>query len=139
MGTNYYARYNLCEDCQRFEEKHIGKSSMGWCFSLHIIPEEGIKNWNDWKKFLTKDGVKIFDENDKEISFDYFEEVVTKRKAEKIKFPCSIFGKTYNSEEEWAKKNGVVLGPYNLWRHKKGTDCEGYGNGTYDYIIGDFC
>ena len=42
MGTNYYLhrpRTNECEHCGRADEApplHIGKSSSGWCFSLHV-------------------------------------------------------------------------------------------------------
>ena len=58
MGTNYYQIIDCCEKCGRgSEEVHIGKSSMGWPFSVHILPEEGINNWGDWYTRLSKGGV----------------------------------------------------------------------------------
>ena len=42
MGTNYYFEDSseVCECCGRGAESlHIGKSSGGWCFSLHVMPE----------------------------------------------------------------------------------------------------
>ena len=50
MGTNYYMKEDVCEHCGRGEElKHIGKSSHGWNFTLHIYPEEDIKSLHDWE------------------------------------------------------------------------------------------
>lgn len=74
MGTNYYLRTGkkitrTC-DCgfehEMDEELHIGKSSCGWKFILHIIPERGINELEDWEE-LFKNG-KIFDEYDREVS-----------------------------------------------------------------------
>lgn len=52
MGTNYYLQEKPpCDKCGReFERLHIGQSSAGWCFALHVIPELGINNLADWKK-----------------------------------------------------------------------------------------
>ena len=44
MGTNYYL---VTEEGR----KHIGKSSGGWCFSLHVYPEEDINDLQDWIPF----------------------------------------------------------------------------------------
>ncbi len=35
MGINYYHRTNICKECGRYDERHIGKSSHGWQFSFH--------------------------------------------------------------------------------------------------------
>jgi len=61
MGTNFYAYENTCE-CFANEKLHIGKSSAGWCFSIHVIPEKGLNNLEDWKKKLLSKGVTIQDE-----------------------------------------------------------------------------
>lgn len=48
MGTNYYYYQDVCPHCGKPDKKlHIGKSSGGWYFSLHIIPEEKIFNLKD--------------------------------------------------------------------------------------------
>ena len=51
MGTNYYWIADVCEHCQRVEEKlHIGKSSCGWVFALRVYPDRGINSLYDWMK-----------------------------------------------------------------------------------------
>lgn len=54
MGTNYYAEYQPpCPTCGRQDPPlHIGKSSAGWCFSLHVIPELGLNDWPEWEAWL---------------------------------------------------------------------------------------
>jgi hypothetical protein len=79
MGTNYYWRHNICPHCGRYEEAHIGKSSMGWQFLFHGYrdnllplpdPEVDLKvkvlSWKDWKELLSKEG-KIFNEYGAEV------------------------------------------------------------------------
>lgn len=77
MGTNYYARYKICDKCKRYNEIHIGKSSAGWQFGFHATDE--IKSFKDWVVFLSKEDVKIFDEYRKEISFKDFIELVKEK------------------------------------------------------------
>lgn len=55
MGTNYYLHENICSHCGRGDEPlHIGKSSAGWCFALHVIPERGLNSLEDWEKKFEK-------------------------------------------------------------------------------------
>lgn len=62
MGTNYYyetAGSDPCPHCGRgddSEKLHIGKSSAGWAFSLHIIPDKGINSLEDWQKLWASGG-----------------------------------------------------------------------------------
>lgn len=75
MGTNYYMRVDCCDKCGRGSENiHIGKSSMGWPFAVHIIPEEGINSWGDWLKKLN--GQRIYDEYGTEVSLETLDEIV---------------------------------------------------------------
>jgi hypothetical protein len=78
MGTNYYVRFNHCKQCNRYEEVHIGKSSYGWTFSFHATEE--CKSYKDWLKFLSKEGVDIFDEYDRKVSLDDFKKLVGSKK-----------------------------------------------------------
>jgi hypothetical protein len=86
MGTNFYHRYNICSECERHDERHIGKRSSGWQFSFRgYNDDEGrliIASWQDWKNVLTglKQG-KIFDEYRKEIEVSEFIEMVEKTKG----------------------------------------------------------
>ena len=76
MGTNFYVKTGKMEKvicnygCEHLieEELHVGKNSYGWKFNLHIIPDKGINELEDWRPIL-KSG-KIFDEYDRAISYD---------------------------------------------------------------------
>ena len=54
MGTNYYwiKEDTTCPHCGRRDHDevriHIGKSSCGWCFSLHVDPSIGVGSLDDW-------------------------------------------------------------------------------------------
>ena len=111
MGTNYYLHEKPdCPNCGRNEKPlHIGKSSMGWCFSLHIIPEEDIMTLDDWLMRFGKAGAVIKDE----------------------------YGQIIKPEEMWdiiLKPEENVP----LRRHEIDGFCIGHGNGNYDYIKGTF-
>ena|SRR3990167_10738072 len=127
MGTNYYVMPEkpCCLECGReFDKLHIGKSSAGWHFSLRVYPENGINNLQDWIKFL--EFKKIYNEYGEMVSLEDFLEVITNRKASR-KPTREDFGR-YAEE-----------GLNNLLRYKIDNDfCISHGDGTYDYIIGDF-
>lgn len=69
MSTNYYWRTNVCACCNRYDEKHIGKTAGGWQFSFRGYrdaeytgnPEDDIVSWEDWKARLRTTGL-VFDE-----------------------------------------------------------------------------
>ena len=69
MGTNYYCETGrMLEvecDCgfkhMMPETLHIGKSSCGWTFLLHAIPEKGLECWRDWEEGL-KAARRVYDE-----------------------------------------------------------------------------
>ena len=98
MGTNYYARYEICECCKRYEELHIGKSSAGWSFSFRGYSEEymlyGVKSFDDWKRVIKEHNMKIYDEYGNYITLDEFIGIVESKKGGENLF-------TYS------KKNGV--------------------------------
>jgi hypothetical protein len=140
MGTNYYLRIEPCKHCGRSDEElHIGKSSAGWCFSLHVIPENNINTLYDWiEKFPTG---KIFDEYGVEISIGNMLDTILNRSWHKhdenkdwSKDPF------YNSWKDFHNQNNSEFGPNNLLRSKiNGGHCIGHGEGTYDLKIGEFC
>ena len=71
MSTNYYLHKpstTQCNHCGHDPESenniiHIGKSSHGWCFALHVYPELDINTLEDWKVKWAEEGVKIKNEN----------------------------------------------------------------------------
>lgn len=118
MGTNFY----LEED-----GTHIGKSSGGWCFSLHIYPENGINSLEDWKKEWA--GKQISDEYGRLLSEEEMLGIITNRNWNSCKEKSDAF----------LRQNHAVRGPNNLLRSEvDGIHCVGHGDGTWDYCIGDF-
>lgn len=82
MGTNYYARYNICDCCDRYNELHIGKSSFGWKFLFRGYTKEedlDIQTFENWKNFLKSEDVKIFDEYDEKVEYQRFIEFIEKK------------------------------------------------------------
>lgn len=127
MGTNYYwlpTEERECPTCHREHEGlHIGKSSAGWCFSLHVIPDLDLNTLADWMaKFSTG---AIFDENDKRISVEDMLVTITQRS-----WPHPRSNDPDNLSENHAK-----VGPNNLRRHAY---CANPGDGTYDLCEGEF-
>lgn len=114
MGTNYYLHQKPdCECCGRpFEPLHIGKSSGGWCFTLHVMPEDSINTLDDWRELWSKPGALIRNEYDERISIEDMEAVITKR--------------------SW--RGGQLM------RHELDQygHCIGHGPGTWDYCTGEF-
>lgn len=72
MGTNYYVKTNECKCCNRYDERHIGKSSVGWAFNFrgYVDDNLSLRSWQDWKLFL-KDKT-IFTEYGQEVEYDNF-------------------------------------------------------------------
>lgn len=127
MGTNYW--YDElppppCLCCKRpFKQQklHIGKSSYGWYFALHVIPELGINELINWIPLFAKPGSYILDENKQFISASDMIEIIT----------CRSAGKT------GAAARAAEIVSNNLTRHKISHHCVGHG-ATWDLILGDF-
>ena len=133
MGTNYYLKQNVCPTCGRGEDLHIGKSSMGWHFALQVYPDDNINTLEDWKP-LFKSG-EIRDEYDRLITEEEMLKGITERKRDK--WNKEAYG--YTSWEDFHRQNNSERGLNNLLRHKvDGRFCIGNGEGTYDYMIGEF-
>lgn len=129
MGTNYYLHTKApCPKCGRpYERKHIGKSSGGWCFTLHVIPEEGINDLDDWVKLWNKRGSYILDEYGDRVSKDMMLEIITDRAW-----------KGHGGDTTWFARNEAEPGPNGLVRHTIGYGCVKHGAGTWDCVTGDF-
>lgn len=121
MGTNYYWHPKpRCPTCNRCDEPvHIGKSSMGWTFSLHVgqwvdLGDEEIRisGLDDWKRLFAVPGSFIEDEYKEVVSADEMLETITERKA----------------------REGHVLSRQSDYDHKHTVP----GPGTYDLTECDF-
>lgn len=85
MGTNYYMKKSGACPCCKREHKtlHIGKSSAGWCFALHIMPERGINDLEDWQKLWNEPGTIIETEYGDQITPEEMTQVITQRSRDK--------------------------------------------------------
>lgn len=140
MGTNYYwnkTEKPPCTHCGRpyLEEPiHIGKSSGGWCFSLHVTDE--IKSLDDWKIIFESDGV-IKNEYGEEITPESMLSIIMDR-ASNSKLMVGEPPYQYSSWEEFMNRNDAEPGPNNLLRHRISEYCVGHGEGTWDLCPGEF-
>lgn len=138
MGTNYYMHEQpACPTCgaPKGERKHIGKSSAGWCFSLHVIPEEGIHDLPDWERRWSQPGAWIEDEYGQTVTIEEMHDCITKR-GRPPKWDENPSG--YNSWADFHRRNYSAQGPNGLLRHKLGEHCLKHGAGTWDCIPGEF-
>lgn len=142
MGMNYYIKekfhlFDLFNDVEH-TSKHIGKSSGGWCFSLHVYPDEGIHDLKDWISLFFSGKYMIFDEDGEKVSPEVMMKIITEREWPYAKDPSSPPGR-YESWAEFHRLNHSFDGPRNLLRHKvDGAHCISNGEGTWDCIIGNF-
>lgn len=80
MGTNYEVRDDpTCDNPAHTKTLHIGKSSAGWKFSFHAIPdhEPPLTTWKAWQEFL--EGRTVVDEYGREMTLEEFRPVVEQR------------------------------------------------------------
>jgi hypothetical protein len=128
MGTNYYwYEKPACACCGReYEPLHIGKSSAGWCFGLHVIPEEGIHDLDDWlERFACEESLIRDEYGDIVDSLDMIG-YITRRSSVHVWTVRELL------------ENHAVSGPNNLARHQLGYNCVKHGEGTWDCIEGEF-
>ncbi len=138
MGTNYYLyEKGACPTCGHTKEPlHIGKSSAGWCFSLHIVPEDGISTLQDWMTRWSEPEAVIQDEYGDNIAPDEMIKTITDRGREST-WEQKPYG--YASWDAFHAANQSQEGPNGLLRHRiDGRHCLGHGEGSYDFMGGEF-
>jgi len=155
MGTNYYLmtpvrlgpnRWFIPKHLLHNDEPahpgwwlHIGKSSCGWCFSLHVIPELGIESLDDWKTKWPEGEIK--NEYGDTVSMEEMVGIIENRQG--IEKNDTFFANArrygYSSEKDFHRRNRSQPGPNNLARHKIDEYCVGHGEGTWDLMPGEFC
>jgi len=126
MGTNYYLHKEKCPCCGlKSEPLHIGKSSAGWVFMLHVT--EAIKGLRDWMVLFESPGYTIVDEYGQDISMtEMVSTIVCRSWPDKIVLRES-------------EKEKIEIGPSNLLRNRVDADfCIGHGEGTWDLIPREF-
>jgi hypothetical protein len=140
MGTNFYLKTSVCSSCGRGDKDlHIGKSSFGWAFSLHVDPENGIKDLPDWERLFSNPSNVIIDEYRRAISVTEMLDTITNRKGNVLKDGPAP---GYKSKEEMLERNFAVLDEkHGLLRSDKDrpeSRCIGHGSGPWDLVTGEF-
>lgn len=124
MGTNYYAYVD------GVRAWHVGKSSAGWTFQLHVDPDAGLNDLPDIvKKYFDDPTYYIEDEYGDTVSRELVYAIITERS-----FPHQITEEALRGQGMFAMR-----GPNNLLRATLGHGCIKHGSGTWDCIVGEFC
>lgn len=129
MGTNYYWHQKPapCRTCGHDEAKviHIGKSSMGWVFMLHVDSEEGLNTLEDWQDRWTKPGSKILSEYGTLTDIEKMNDIILDRE---------------NASEPWSvsrmAQNQASPGPRGLYRGV--FNFQPSNDETYDLVDSEF-
>jgi len=124
MGTNYYY-VRECKTCKQDIKLHIGKSSAGWVFQLHV-ENDGLvpRDLDDWFELIysTPFGY-IKTEYGDIISPVEIAEVILRRRGP-------------GHSTEWLRANGAVQGPDGLARRENNGRI--VGGPTWDEVTGEF-
>lgn len=116
---------------------HIGKSSAGWTFALHVIPEQRLNDLENWEMLLSEPGVQIFDEYGKEIDLAALLSTIRERGRAGQRLATRQSG--YEDWSAFHAANHSEEGPGGLVRSRvDGKRCIKQGAGTWDCHLGDF-
>lgn len=139
MGTNYYVKTKqkqLVDGWMQPIILHIGKSSYGWYFSLHIIPQYGLNELEDWKNFLK--GKVIHDEYGRVISYNKMIKTIVRDFNEKKGLWGMKKDYQYGLVIDQSFGYKTCVGKYGL-HYVIGTDRELGKDGCYTLVKGEFC
>lgn len=130
MGTNYYYKPPDGSD-----PLHIGKSSAGWCFSLHVCTKDGPQDLEQWQRLWAAEGSVIEDEYGRPVTAEQMLAEICDRSWNGSENPVG-----YANSDAFDLANHSVPGPNGLHRHAIGPPggCIAHGAGTYDLVVGDF-
>ena len=136
---NYYVNEEHCASCGRDgEQLHIGKSSRGWCFSLHVYPERGLSDWLDWESWLSIEPRRsnIVDEYDRSVDMSQRKAIGMNRSGNGFHQPPSTYKswKSFHALNHSEPDSSSGLLRYQIDGHR----CVGHGTGTDDLIAGEF-
>ena len=136
MGTNYYlvkrVTNKACPTCGYKKEtkpqihRHIGKSSGGWHFLVHVEPYKGIYSLDDILPDFFNSALRIEDEYGKQVTPAQMCNIIMGRRGNRIDYDVAFLEQNY-----------AEVGLNGLLRCKK-EYCFGWGEGTWDYFTGEF-
>lgn len=141
MGTNYYW-HNVKAPSKPI---HVGKSSAGWCFSLHVYPENDINDLEDWLKIFNTRMGYIRNEYGETVPKHELIHIITNRQGKNDWDSWNDrLSSWYKSWDDFHRSNHSKPGPNGLLRHgtsddETGTEfCIRNGAGTWDCVVGEF-
>lgn len=102
MGTNYYIRFNICDCCDRYDELHIGKSSVGWQFTFHAIDNSQILLREFDPKYM------LLDDNETTIKISSFQEWKSFIEKYVVEFKTAKIFNEYDEEEDVQELLGLI-------------------------------
>lgn len=138
MGTNYYFVQNVCAHCQRGDERlHIGKSSFGWVFALHVRSDRDFdhrypEDLEGWRKRWAQPDSYIVNEYGDLVHPSNMEQTVSGRTGKVGEPNPWSEHATRANYAEWDEKVGLFR------TVPDGIHCVANGKGTWDLHIGDF-
>lgn len=133
----------------------IGEHNSGWCFGLHVYPDQHIKTLNDWIEIFNlldvkNESIVYVEDNGNEINecrIDIYnlksviKDGYSLESPKKIFNDCKFIKSFYRDYEDFLNRNNLIEGPNNLLRRRiDGNYCIGHGEGNFafDYINGNF-
>ena len=133
---NYYFA-ETCQCCGHTRNKHIGKSTHGWCFAVNGME---FPSWEAWKKFLSeqltsKPGTSIVDHDGNSVSFDDFIDIVEKRSGTWKELNAEFLHQAHAIQGP----NGLLRCPTVMVDPITELSCKvEHGSGTWDVVFGTF-
>ena len=99
MGTNYYLRHGICDKCERYDERHIGKASAGWKFLFRSYESDAgspsIKTFIDWRGRTQKYMGLIYNQYGDLIEYDDFWKMVAEKQNGKEQHLITEYNRIY--------------------------------------------
>ncbi len=141
MGTNYYAHAITDDGPTRL---HVGKSSLGWCFALHVHPEHNINGLDDWRAVMGRPSTEIVDEYGDNHTPAEMLATITERswpgqQSADLVAVLADYGIPKLRDDRWWADNHAVPGPNGLARHTHDAALPpNPATDTYDLCRGDF-
>lgn len=140
MGTNYYLTSKSCECCGRRGDRiHIGKSSIGWCFGLHVYRDGVMFNGKELTIADLKDWIPLMNAESAQIEDEYGDVIPVVDMLSRIRERSR--GNDEQLTDEFLRRNQAIRGPNGLLRadmdHPYAAGFTiGYGAGTWDLHTG---